>query len=175
MFRTAFHAAATGCLLVIAACIGNPAFAVEAVITAPATAVVLPYGDWIVGAGQTVTAVLLPVLIAVIMGLLRSYVPVLGLFVSQTLVERLVRNAADYGLNAVAGAVKGQKLDVPTGSAVIAKAMQRAVDQAPGWLLEKAGGPKGVGEKVFRLLHLDEKATAANTLAPALDAVPGKS
>lgn len=166
------RAMALASLVLLSACAGSPAFAAEAVLTAPATAVILPYGDWIVGAGQTVTAVLLPILIGGIMWALRTYVPVLGLFVSQSLVERLVRNVTDYALNAIAGAMKGKELDVPTGSAVITKATQHAVDQAPGWLLKMAGGPTGVAEKVFRALHLDDKATAANTLAPALVAVP---
>jgi hypothetical protein len=53
---------------------------------------------------------------------------------------------------------------------VIASAVQRALDQAPGWLVRAAGGIDGLGEKVFRSLPLEEAATEANTLTPALRA-----
>lgn len=138
-------------------------------------AVSVPWGDWVVAAGDGASAILVPALVAGILWAARAYLPILGTFLSQSLVERLVRNAADYALNAVAGAVKGRALDVPTGSAVIAKAAQRAIDQAPGWLLKEAGGPAGVAEKVFRTLHLDGNATAASVLAPAIRAIRSAS
>lgn len=153
-----------------AALLVTPAFATD-ITAAGDKAVVLPWGDWIVAVGNEASAILVPVLVAAILWALRTYVPVLGAFVSQSLVERLVQNVAAYAQNAVAGAVKGRALDVPTGSAVIAQAAQRAVDQAPGWLLKEAGGPAGIAEKVFRTLHLADEATAANVLAPALKAV----
>lgn len=142
------------------------------IATASDKVVAFPYGDWIVAAGNEVSAILVPLLAAAIMWAIRSYVPVLGLFVQQSLVQRMVQNAIDYGTNAVDGAVKGQQLTVPVGSAVIAKATQRAVDQAPGWLLKAAGGPQGIAEKVFRVLHLEPGSTAANVLAPVIAALP---
>ncbi len=51
--------------------------------------------------------------------------------------------------------------------------MQRALDEAPGWLIRAAGGGEGVAAKVFRALPLEEGATAANTLRPALERVLG--
>ena len=175
MFRRFTAAAAIACSLALASCAGSAALAAEAVITAPTTAVVVPYGNWIVEVGQTLSSVLIPALVALIMGVVGKLYPFLRLFVSASLVERLVRNVTDYALNAVAGAVKGQTLTAPVGSAVIAKAMQRAVDQAPAWLVQTAGGPAGIAEKVFRLLKLDDSATAANTLAPAIQALPAKA
>ena len=88
--------------------------------------------------------------------------------------QRMVQNAIDYATNAVDGAVKGQQLTIPVGSAVIAQATQRVLDQAPSWLLKAAGGPKGVAEKVFRVLHLEPGSTAATVLAPVLAALPPK-
>ena len=49
-------------------------------------------------------------------------------------------------------------------------AVQRALDQAPAWLIDAAGGPTGLAEKIFRGLTLEEAANAGNTLAPGLDA-----
>jgi hypothetical protein len=168
MPRTLLRAATPAC----AAFLVMPALGRAADVAAVGDkAVIVPYGDWIVAGGQVAAAVLVPLLVAAILWAVRTTVPVLGAFVSQALVERLVENVTAYAQNAVAGAVKGKVLDIPTGSAVIAQAAQRAVDQAPGWLLKEAGGPAGIAEKVFRTLHLADDATAGTVLAPALQAV----
>lgn len=135
-------------------------------------AVILPWGDWVVAFLNMLVPALISLLVGAILWVLKTYVPFLGFFISQSLVQRTVQNAVDYATNSIDGAVKGQQLAIPVGSAVIAKATQRVVDQAPGWLLKTAGGPTGVAEKVFRVLHLEAGATAANTLAPALNAIP---
>lgn len=54
---------------------------------------------------------------------------------------------------------------------MIAQGVQRALDQAPAWLIEAAGGPTGIAEKIFRSLPLEATANAGNTLVPSLDAV----
>lgn len=55
-----------------------------------------------------------------------------------------------------------------------ARAVQRALDQAPAWLLRAAGGGEGVAQKVFRTLPLEAAATVGNTLEPALERVLGR-
>lgn len=134
----------------------------------PAASVVLPWGDAAVALAQTATSVLLPLAIAAATAAIARIAGPLRVLLTATLVERLVRNVADYAVNAVAGATRGRTLDIPVGSAVIAGAVQRGVDQAPGWLIAAAGGPEGLAGKVFRSLPLDPEATAANTLVPAL-------
>lgn len=134
----------------------------------PVASVILPWGDAVVALAQAVTSVLLPLAIAAATAAIAGIAGPLRVLVTATLVERLVRNVADYGVNAVAGAVRGRTLDVPLGSAVIARAVQRGLEQAPAWLIAAAGGPAGLAGKVFRSLPLDPEATAANTLVPAL-------
>jgi hypothetical protein len=139
-------------------------------LAAAGGAVVLPWGDWIVGFATTAQAVLTPLLVALATGLIARFAPLLGYVLSKSVVEGMVRRVTDYALNAVAGAAKGQVLTVPVGSAVIAVAVQRASDQVPGFVVKAAGGLPGIAEKVFRRLALEDRATAANTLAPALAA-----
>lgn len=134
-------------------------------------AVILPWGDWLVALAQTLQVVLAPMLIALVTGLIARFAPLLGYVVSRGMVEGMVARVTDYALNAVAGAAKGRVLTVPVGSAVIAAAVQRAADEVPGFVIRAAGGLPGLAERVFRRLDLEEGATAANTLAPALDAV----
>ncbi|MCJ2114046.1 hypothetical protein MKK64_23030 [Methylobacterium sp. E-025] len=139
-------------------------------LAAAGGAVVLPWGDWIVGFATTAQAVLTPLLVALATGLIARFAPLLGYVLSKSVVEGMVRRVTNYALNAVAGAAKGQVLTVPVGSAVIAAAVQRASDQVPGFVVKAAGGLPGIAEKVFRRLALEDRATAANTLAPALAA-----
>lgn len=143
---------------------GTPAFAVET------GTVVVAWGDALVAGAQTLTSVLTPVLVAGAMASVARMAGPLRFLVTNTLVERLVRNATDYALNAVAGSVRGKTLTVTVGSAVLAKAVQRALDQAPAWLAEAAGGPSGLAEKIFRSLPLEEEASVANVLRPGLNA-----
>ena len=138
---------------------------------AATTAVVLPWGEWVVAFATAAQAVLMPLLVALATGLVARFAPLLSYVLSKSVVEGMVRRVTDYALNAVSGAAKGQVLTVPVGSAVIAAAVQRAADQAPGFVVKAAGGLPGIAEKVFRRLALEERATAANTLAPALAAI----
>lgn len=137
---------------------------------AEAPAVVLPWGAWLVTFAETLQTVLSPLLVALVTGLLARFMPLASYVVSRSVVEGMVRRVTDYALNAVEGAAKGQVLSVPVGSAVIAASVQRAADTVPGFLIRAAGGLPGLAETVFRRLDLEPGATAANTLAPALDA-----
>lgn len=76
-------------------------------------------------------------------------------------VELLLRNAINYGINAVAGAVKDKTLEVRVGNEVLAKALQYAVDNAPAWLQQWAGGPEGLAKKIWGRLNLGEGASDA--------------
>ncbi len=149
-----------------------PAALVTACVPAQAAAtdVVVQWGDAVVSGAQAATTVLLPLAVTAAGAAAARIAGPLRFLVTTTLVERLVRNASDYALNAVAGAVRGRSLTIPLGSAVIARAVQRALDQAPAWLIDAAGGPTGLAEKIFRGLTLEEAANAGNTLTPALNA-----
>ncbi|WP_246733413.1 hypothetical protein [Methylobacterium sp. BTF04] len=137
-------------------------------------AVVLPWGDTLAAVAQGIGHVMVPLAVTAATAALARLAGPLRVLVTTTLVERLVRNVGDYAINAVAGAVRGRTLTIAVGSAVIAGAVQRALGEAPGWLVKAAGGTDGLGEKVFRSLALEEAATAANTLAPALAAARGR-
>lgn len=144
------------------------------IAVAPAAAanadVTLPWGDVLAAAIQGLGSLLVPLAVTALTAALARIAGPLRVLVTDSLVERLVRNAGDYAVNAVAGAARGRTLTVPVGSLVIAGAVQRGLDAAPRWLIRAAGGVDGLGEKVFRSLPLAEEATVANTLAPALRA-----
>ncbi|WP_019906426.1 hypothetical protein [Methylobacterium sp. 77] len=155
-----------GLAAILSSCAASPCMA------SPAEPVILlPWGDALIAVAQGITAILVPLAITAATAATARIAGPLRILITTALVERLVRNVGDYAINAVAGAVRGRVLSVPVGSVVIARAVQRALDQAPAWLVTAAGGVDGLAEKVFRSLPLDEDATTANTLARALDAV----
>ena len=69
-------------------------------------AVILPWGDWLVALAQTLQAVLSPMLIALVTGLIARFAPLLGYVVSRGMVEGMVARVTDYALNAVEGAAQ---------------------------------------------------------------------
>jgi hypothetical protein len=142
-----------------------PAFAAEAIASA---AVVLSAEAMVAAAAPTVASFAVTVLSGLASLLLARIGPVWlsGLLAAR--IEIAVRTAVDYALNAVEGAAKGQVLTIPVGSAVVAKALQRALDSTPGWIVRLAGGPNELGARIFRSLDLEPDSTAAKVLEPAL-------
>ena len=94
-------------LLASLALVACPARAAE-VRAVGDTAVVVPWGAWVVAGGGLASSILVPVLALAATWAIHAYVPLVGSFVSQALVERLIQNAAGYAQNAVAGAAKGR-------------------------------------------------------------------
>lgn len=156
--------------LALACAFSSPALAQAA----PATSLEVPWGTWLSNGLLAVSTVAVPIVSGYAVQGIRQVAPWASLFLSNARVESMVQNVTNYGLNAIDGAAKGKVLTVPVGSAVIAKAVQRGIDAAPAAVVKAAGGPQGLAERVFRTLHLEEGANAANTLAPALVGIPVK-
>jgi hypothetical protein len=120
-------------------------------------AVLIPWGDYAIELAHIVGAVavaLLPVVLAFLPAPVR-------LAIAATGGERLVRNAVDYGINAVEGAAKDKVLSVAVGNAVLEEALEYALREGAPWLIRILGGPDGIRAKLFRLLNLEAEASAA--------------
>ena len=85
-------------------------------------------------------------------------------------VEQLLKNAILAALNATKGATEGQALTLNVGSEVLAKALQYAVNNGQGWLIEWMGGRKGVEEKIIARLSLAPSVSGAELKAAAKEA-----
>ena len=116
-----------------------------------ATKVSWAYGATIAQAGQAVAWLLLSVGMFLLRKLPANIVALFG----NVRVELLLKNAINYGVNAVAGATKDKTLQVDVGNKVLAQALQYAVDNAPGWLQSWAGGPEGLAKKIWGRLNLE--------------------
>lgn len=81
--------------------------------------------------------------------------------------EQFLQKAIEYGINAVAEASKDKRLEVNVGNAVLAKALQYIVDNAPGWLIAWMGGKEVIAEKIWARLDLAPGASDAGVKAAA--------
>jgi hypothetical protein len=129
------------------------------------------------GRPQLLSDILVPLFVAVVMGLLAKFYPMARMLISEALVERTLRKWFDFGVNATAGAVKDSTVTVPIGSEIVANSLQRAVNRADvnavsKWTMDQAGGPEEVANKLFRMLKLDAGASASDVVAPALASLP---
>lgn len=126
-------------------------------VTLPRRTVTIPYGDYVIEA-----AALIGDLAVALWPLAVAFLPVpVRLAVSAIFGERLLRNARDYTLNAVAGAAKGKVVTVDVGNEVLATFVNYVVREGAPWLVKWLGGPEGIRKKAFRLFDFEEAATAA--------------
>lgn len=151
---------------------GSSAFAAE-VREVGDTAVIVPWGDYLVATAQMAVQIMLPVILPIVAGYaiqaIRRVYPWAALFLTQARLEQMAVALSEYGLNAVSGAAKGKTLSVSVGSSVVAAGLNRALETVPQAVIDKAGGPEGVAKLIFRKLNLEEAASEATVLIPALN------
>lgn len=120
----------------------------------------LPYGDYITASADWA----MPIVLAGIAWLFRKIPPQFASLLQALRVDQLLEKAVGWGLNSVKGAVAGKVLDVETGNKVLNAAVDYAIQHAPQ-VVELAGGPTRLKEKILARLLLDETATLP---APAI-------
>lgn len=168
--RAALALAVTGLPLAAQAGGAAPAVApVAASIAGPA----LPWGDWLSGLLQPVTAALVPLAAAAVTAGIARVAPWAASVLTRDRIEAAIRAGAEFGQNAVAGAARGRTVSADLGAAVVAAGARHVLATAPAHVVRKAGGPEGVAARIFRALPLDPQASAANVLAPALAQLRG--
>lgn len=140
--------------------------------TAGDTAVILPWGQWVVAIAETAKEVLVPILIAVASWAVGKAPWWVSMWLTTQRVDRMVRLAADYAVNAVSGAAHDKAASFDVGSKLLKVGLERALGSSPAWVLEAAGGPKGITERLFRTFRFDETVSDANTLSPVIASLP---
>lgn len=138
-----------------------------------ATAVTIPWGDWIASALAPLSAAVVPVAAAVAAAGVAKVAPWASSILTRQWIESAIRAGADYGQNAVAGAVRGRSVSVDLGPAVVAAGTKHVIATSPARVVRKAGGVEGVAARIFRALPLDEKASTETVLTPALHLLRG--
>lgn len=138
------------------------------VLAAVPEAVTLPWGEWIASAVASATSVLVPLAAAAVTAGVARVAPWATSILTRQRIESAIRAGADYGQNAVAGAVRGRSVSVDLGAAVVAAGTQHVIATSPRRVVRKAGGVEGVATRIFGALPLDERASAETVLTPAL-------
>lgn len=119
------------------------------------TTVVVPVGTWLDQVLAAVNSSLAIIITALVAWAFRA-LPKTVVDVLRTLqVEQLLTRAAEYGINATRGAVKGKTLNVDVGNEAVAKALQYAINNGPGWLINWMGGIEGIRDKLIARIPLD--------------------
>jgi hypothetical protein len=139
--------------------------AIGMLIVAPAMAaevaadgkVAIPWGDLLASGASLLTSFAVAALAAG----LAMLPPSINAVIKTWRVEQLLTNAIGYGINAVAGAAKGQVLSVPVGNKVIEQAAEYAVQNGSAALIKWMGGPDAVKKKIVSRIDLDPTASKA--------------
>lgn len=131
-------------------------------------ALTIPWGEWVAAGLGTVSATLVPVAAAALAAGVARVAPWASSILTRQRIETAIRAGADYGQNAVAGAVRGKSVSVDLGAAVVAAGTKHVVETTPARVVRGAGGVEGIARQIFRSLPLDAQGSAETVLAPAL-------
>ena len=126
-----------------------------AAFAADANAINIPLGSWINDAAGILSAVLVPILLALVARVLTILPKPIADFVRTLQVEQLLTRAVTYGINAVKDAEHDKVLSVNVGNAVVAEAANYAIQNGPKWVLDWLGGPDGIKQRILARVKLD--------------------
>lgn len=124
--------------------------AATTVVVAAPTAVQVPLGAWIEAIAPTVYALILAVATYAMRALPASVVGVLRTMRA----EQLLQRAIDYGVNTTAAAAKDKVITIPVANAVVAKALQYAVDNGAPAVVSWMGGSERIRDKLIARLQI---------------------
>ncbi|OXE37540.1 MAG: hypothetical protein CGW95_01090 [Phenylobacterium zucineum] len=130
-----------------------------AAFAADGTAINIPVGSWISDASGILSAVLVPVLLALVARLLAVLPKPIADFVKTLQVEQLLTRAVSYGINAVKDAEHDKVLSVNVGNAVVAEAANYAIQNGPKWIVDWLGGPDGIKQRILARVKLEPAAS----------------
>lgn len=139
----------------------------------------IAYGPWIVGVLDFLKEIAVIVFTGLLTAFLYKQFPFARAFLTDAIVSRYLRQWMDMGINQVEGAMKDKTLDIPTGSRVVAAVVNRATDRAnvnsvSKFVHDLAGGPEEIANKAFRALKLEDAATDAKVIVPAMEIVKNR-
>jgi hypothetical protein len=138
--------------------IAHACFVTLACAQASHSAITIPYGAWIhdaLGIARDVALAVVPLFIA---WLSRELPPYAAFMLRTKIAEQWLGRAIDGAYNAVDGATRDRLLTVELGNAVLARALQDMIDNAPAWLVTWLGGEAGIRRAILRRLDLEAKA-----------------
>jgi len=142
--------------------------------------VIVPWGDWV---SSSLTMIGSLPIAEVVFGWIVAVLVKVGLpnqmadLLKSVLTEQVLQKAISYGINAVAGAVKGRQLHVTVANDVVANAVDYVVTNAPDWVVQWLGGAEGIKARILARIEIApggkvDAATQVVEPAPAAAAPP---
>ncbi len=110
--------------------------------SASAAGLALPWGDWLAGLLQPVTAALVPLAAAAVTAGIARVAPWAASVLTRDRIEAAIRAGAEFGQNAVAGAARGRTVSADLGAAVVAAGARHVLATAPRTSCGKRADPR---------------------------------
>ncbi len=130
------------------------------------TVVSIPWGD--------IVSYILPAIGTLFLGgilwIAQTFAPPVYALLRTAQVEQLMERAKDFGINSVAGAVKGKTLDFNVGNDVLREMLVYILTHKPQWLEDFAGTPEELAQKAFARLDLDGSTSKPDFAEVAVEA-----
>lgn len=120
------------------------------------TTVVIPVGTWIDQLLTGIQSSLAVIIAAVVAWAFRKLPQSVVSILRMVQAEQILTRAADYGINATKGAVKGKSLSIDVGNEAVARAVQYAVNNGAPWLIKWLGGADAIRDKIIARIPLGE-------------------
>lgn len=130
--------------------------------------VTFSYGSFIMQYGLELAGWAVTALSTVASAAIAIYAPWAKSVATQQRLEMAGKAILQYAINAVPNSVKDGKVTVNVGSTVVATAVERGLDVLPAKVIKAAEGGGGLAAIVFRLMDLEEGASKATVLDPAV-------
>jgi len=127
---------------------------VLALADAAATTISVPAGDWI----AELAAFAGPLVAALALWMIRKLPAQFASLLMSMRVDQLLNKAIAYAVNSVKDATHDKPLTVDVGNAVLAEAVQYAINHGPTGLINWMGGEAMIREKILARLKLDAQA-----------------
>lgn len=122
--------------------------------TAATTTVSVPAGQWV----SDMAAFAGPLVAALALWMIRKLPAQVASLLMSMRVDQLLNKAIAYAVNSVRDATHDSPLTVDVGNAVLAEAVQYAINHGPSGLINWMGGEAMIREKILARLNLDAKA-----------------
>ena len=153
--------------------VAAPVAASTTTITTSAPQIIIPWGDWL---DAIINQIIIPIMGAVILGfvtwaaarlapLLPANLRALVNAKNTAAIEQLLAPAIANGLKQAAANAAGQQVKLDANSPAVANAAQYAIDHGPAKLIEWAGGPQAIREKIAARIAMMEQAPAPTVVA----------
>lgn len=147
---------------------GSASAFAQDVATVDGSKLTVNYGSGFMQYGQEIMGWAVSALSTVIAGAIAIYVPWAKSVATQQRIQMAGEALAEYAIKAVPNSVKDGKVTIDLGAQVVATGVAHGMNVLPAKVIKAANGGGGLAAIIFRILNLEDGASKANVLDPAV-------